>query len=131
MKHKMEGTPPWVAKKVTDKEVDGALADLMKMFEVPKREDYKPIVAGANTEHAFILKVVAPETSKENFVVEVKNLKLFIEHKAKNETVINRSFSFSKSLDPNLVTNSTTASYNDGVLTVEIPKEKPKKISVG
>lgn len=129
MKHTMDGTPPWV-NKVTNKEVDEALAGILEMFEGQRKPAYKPRAVEATTEDKYVLKIVAPGSSKESFVVEVKSRKVFIEHKAKQETILNRSFKFSYDLPEGLYTNHTSAEYVDGILTIYFPKEKPKKVSV-
>lgn len=125
----MDGTPPWV-KKVTDKEVDGALAGILEFFEEQSKPTHKPKAVRESTKDKYILKIVAPGSSKENFVVEVNSRKVFIEHKAKQETLLNRSFKFSYDLPEGLSTNYTSAEYAEGILTIHFPKEKPKKVSV-
>lgn len=91
---------------------------------------YEPETVRIEGEKSLQIKMVVPESSRSNFVVEVKTGRIFVSHKVEKETVITKNFKASVVFEGDFNTNSATAKYKDGVLTVEIPKEKPNKISV-
>lgn len=93
-------------------------------------KQHEPQTHTEETEEAVILKVVAPESTKENFEVEIKDSMLRVTHRVKKETALSKSFEKKFLLKGTMRLGSATASYEGGVLTVEIPKVKPKQISV-
>jgi HSP20 family molecular chaperone IbpA len=102
-----------------------AIDDLMRSLV-----KHEPQKVSKLEKEKLVVKIVVPESSRENFVVEVKEGRLFVTHKVKKETEITKNFETSVLFEGSFVTNSAKARYEAGVLTVEIPREKPKQISV-
>ena len=88
------------------------------------------------TENAYILEADLPGFTREDVHAEIKNgyLTIRAEHKSenedKNETYLRRERSygsFSRTFDlDGIDADAITASFKDGVLTLELPKLTPK-----
>ena len=101
-----------------------------------------PAVNVIETEKKFQLDIAAPGLTKEDFKIEIENKALTIsaEKKVENETkddnsaFVRREFGFSSfkrsfTLPENVDTGAILAQYNNGVLSIEIPKTEPKKLT--
>ncbi|MBW7859684.1 MAG: Hsp20/alpha crystallin family protein [Rhodocyclaceae bacterium] len=107
-------------------------------------QDWSPRVDIAETEARFVIKAEIPDVKKEDVQVSVDNGVMTIkgerrqekEEKGKKFHRIERqygSFRRSFSLPENVDTGAISASFKDGLLTVELPKttkSKPKSIAV-
>lgn len=83
------------------------------------------------TEEVYTVRILAPESDKSNFHVEVKDGQLIVTHKVKKQTAFSKNFEKKFLLQGHVFRlGSARASYKEGILTVEIPKIKPKEISV-
>lgn len=95
-----------------------------------------PPVNVRETETAFSLELVAPGVKKESFNIEIDNELLTISSEAKAETAEKeegkftrrefRSTSFKRSfrLPENVKAEDINAAYQDGILTVSLPKKE-------
>lgn len=92
---------------------------------------HEPQIDRKETEESVSVKIVAVESARENFDVVIKEGLLIVTHKVNKETALTKNFVQKYSLTGGILKlGSATASYKDGVLTVEIPKKEPKQISV-
>ena len=101
-----------------------------------------PAVNVMETEKFFQLDIAAPGLTKEDFKIEIENKALIIsaekkvemETKSDDTTFVRREFghtSFKRSfnLPENVDAGNIVAQYNNGILSVEIPKVELKRIS--
>ena len=99
-----------------------------------------PAANVVETEKSFNLDIAVPGLTKEDFKIEIENKALVIsaEKKIENETkdettkFVRREFGYSNfkrsfTLPENVDVSSIAAQYNNGVLSIEIPKAEPKK----
>lgn len=105
-----------------------------------------PAVNVSENDDAYILELAAPGRTKEDFKIDVNNNVLRIASETKEEKTEEdkdikftrreftyQSFSRSFTLPKNVNSDDIKASYNDGVLKLEIekrPEVKPKQIEV-
>lgn len=103
-----------------------------------------PSVNIAENDHAYILSMAAPGLKKDEFNISLEHDKLFVSSmKSTNDSVytkreydyngFKRSFNLSKDIDRNEI----TASYDQGILEITLPKiqgeveQKVKRIEIG
>lgn len=100
-----------------------------------------PLVNIAEKNDLFLIEMAVPGMKKEDFKIEIKNNKLFIEGESKNlveEKEANhferKEFNYSRfkrsfNLDINVVDHEKIdASYEDGILNIQIPKKEQAKV---
>lgn len=110
----------------------------------PKDANWTPRVDVRETEHAFVVHLDLPGMKKEDFQIDYHEGTLSVsgerklEDKAEGEACIRiersygtfyRAFTLAKTINP----EGIEASYQDGVLTLKLPKAeevKPRRISV-
>ena len=107
-----------------------------------------PAVNISENDDAFVLEVAAPGMKRENFSLNVEENRLIIEGRVEEEKETNeknynrREFNFSSfqrtfTLPKSVDQENIKASYNDGILHIELPKKEeakpkaPKKIDIG
>jgi HSP20 family protein len=99
------------------------------------RSTFVPAVNVSEKENAFLVEVSAPGLNKENFKIEAEDgtLSISFEHKEEkkeeNTKYTRREFrygSFSRSftLPENISTTDISARYENGILSVELPKKQ-------
>lgn len=110
-----------------------------KSFEVG---DWMPVVDIDETEDAFVIKAELPGVEKEDVSVNIDKGILTIKGEKKTETEDKKrhrvecsygSFIRSFTLPQSINTNEVEAEYNNGILSLNIPKTeeaKPKEIEV-
>lgn len=97
-----------------------------------------PAVNVSETDDNFVLELVAPGKSKDDFDVDINNgvITISSESEEKSETEEKNytrkeysfnSFSRSFSLPDNVEASGIRAKYNEGVLTIDLPKNEPSK----
>jgi HSP20 family protein len=110
----------------------------------PGRSGFAPSLDISEDEQRYVVTVELPGTKREDITIELKDQILTIRGEKRNEREekkeqsrwIERSYgSFSRSftLPANAAADRVKADFNNGVLTVEIPKAeeaKPKTISI-
>ena len=105
---------------------------------LPAFEMTTPSVNVKETKEAYKLEVAAPGMKKDDFKVEVKDGHLCIaaetksEKEEKDENYTRKEFNyqaFSRSfwLPENVKVDNVKATYNDGILMIEVPKVKVQK----
>ena len=99
-----------------------------------------PAVNIREDENAFVVEVAAPGLDKKDFSVELNEDLLIIsshketEQKKENERILKKEFSFKSFTrtfhlpDEGIDRDKISAKYENGILTILIPKEKEKKI---
>ena len=131
------------------REQGGAPARLLRWFGEPGgagafRGRLAPAVDIAEDDDRYVVTVELPGSKKDDITVEMKDQVLTIRGEKRNEREekkeqnrwIERSYgSFSRSFTrpPNAVADRVKASFDQGVLTVEVPKAedvKPRTISI-
>ena len=101
---------------------------------------FTPAVNIQETADAFILELVAPGQAKEDFQVEVKNHQLLISSEQESENLSENKIykrkeysftSFSRAFDlpENCLQDEIEASYENGILTVIMPKNELESIT--
>lgn len=101
---------------------------------------FTPAVNIQETEDAFILELAAPGQAKEDFQVEVKNHQLLISSELESENLSENkiykrkeysftSFSRAFYLPENCLQDEIEASYENGTLTVFMPKKEVDSIT--
>ena len=107
-----------------------------------------PAVNISENDDAFVLEVAAPGMKRENFSLNVEENRLIIEGRVEEEKETKeknynrREFNFSSfqrtfTLPQSVDQEAIKASYNDGILHIELPKKEeakpkaPKKIDIG
>jgi len=95
-----------------------------------------PPVNIKETEQFFTIALVAPGLKKETFAIEIDKKLLTISHKAEVEEIVEgdgkytrkeftqNSFKRSFTLPENVNEADINAAYNDGILTITIPKKE-------
>ena len=121
--------------------VDDFFADFPSLFKKDfnnsERKGFVPVNV-KETEKAFVLDVVAPGFEKADFNVGIEQNLLTItaekkeEVKQENEKQIRREFGFRSfkrtfTLDEKIDASNISASYVNGVLTLNLPKKEPVK----
>jgi len=103
-----------------------------------------PAVNISESKESYNVDLAAPGKSKEDFNIEVKNGSLIISSESEDESETTEkdfsrreyhysSFKRSFSLPQNVDKTNISASYNDGILTIQVPKlepSDPEKIAV-
>ena len=95
---------------------------------------HKPQVKETDNDYQIVL--AAPGIKKENFDIQVKDNKITISYDVgENENAYSYASKYSKSYTPPTLCNtkSISASYEDGILNVVIPKgeeAKPRQIEI-
>lgn len=111
---------------------------------MPKANATAPAINVKETEKAYIVELAAPGMKKENFDVNINNEGNLVvkmqnkqEQKEEDKTVryLRREFSYTHYeqtliLPEDVDKEKITARVNDGVLTVEIPKENKEEVKV-
>ena len=103
------------------------------------REMAIPAVNVKDTDKAFVLEVAVPGMKRDDFKLEVKDGMLILSAETKSESEENEenytrkefnfsSFSRSFWLPENVLSDKIKANYKDGMLLVELPKEKIAKL---
>lgn len=111
-------------------------------------DDFFPVLTGRNSsmpavnirenEKNFTLELAIPGIDKKNLKIDINEDVLTISHETKNESEQNTdgykrkefcysSFCRSFYVPENVIADKINASYKDGVLTVELPKNKEEK----
>lgn len=129
--------------------VNSLFDDILSRNNWPSREVEVsiPAVNVSESDDAYTLELVAPGKSKEDFNIQVKNNSLIIssetEHSEEEETkqYTRKEYNFSSfrrqfQLPPNATDEHITANYENGLLTVTVPKQQKslvegKSIQVG
>ena len=120
--------------------VDGFLDRFFNDSTAQTRNSFNPRVDIAETEKAFELQVAVPGFDKKDFNIDLEKGKLTIsgERKFKNEKKEKNFYSvqtqygqFSKSfqLPDNVKQKEISASYENGILGITIPKGEVKKLA--
>ena len=98
-----------------------------------------PSVNIKESDSRFVIELASPGMNKEDFQIEVRDEQLVVSAEKKTETeeksdenYTRREFNFSSferrfNLPENANDKSIQASYNDGVLTINIPKKEVEK----
>ena len=111
---------------------------------MPKANATAPAINVKETEKAYIVELAAPGMKKENFDVNINNegnlvMKMQNKQEQKEEDkavrYLRREFSYTHYeqtliLPEDVDKEKITARVNDGVLTVEIPKENKEEVKV-
>ena len=111
---------------------------------MPKANATAPAINVKETEKAYIVELAAPGMKKENFDVNINNegnlvMKMQNKQEQKEEDkavrYLRREFSYTHYeqtliLPDDVDKEKITARVNDGVLTVEIPKENKEEVKV-
>jgi len=108
------------------------------IFNIGQRTESLPAVNVSETDDNFVLELAAPGKSKDDFDVDISNgvITISTESEEKSETEEKNytrkeysfnSFSRSFSLPDNVEASGIRAKYNEGVLTVDLPKNEPSK----
>jgi HSP20 family protein len=112
--------------------MDGFLKDWMGGSQLNTRT--VPAVNIKETDGVFAVALVAPGLKKEDFKIEVENGLLTISHEAKNEQVqedgkytrrefTQASFKRAFTLPDTVNEEAISANYEDGILTLSLPKK--------
>ena len=110
----------------------------------PLRSRFAPSLDISEDDQRYVVTVELPGTKREDIIVELKDQVLTIRGEKRNEREENKehsrwiersygSFSRSFTLPGNAAADRVKAEFNNGVLTVEVPKAeeaKPKTISI-
>jgi HSP20 family protein len=105
---------------------DNFFSDNPDLFQVLSASDSVPAANIVENDKNYTLELAVPGMSKKDLKIEVDNNMICIssEKEESSETSEkNRSFRLPDNVDPEKV----SASYNNGILTVEITKTKPDK----
>lgn len=115
--------------------------------ETKKMKGLVPAVNVAENENSFVVEVAAPGMKKDDFIVEILDGVLMVSAENKNESseeqanYTRREFNYSSferkfTLPENINEDAVKASYENGILSIELPKaaaetkEKKKLISI-
>ncbi|MGH1365371.1 MAG: Hsp20/alpha crystallin family protein [Calditrichia bacterium] len=123
------------------KEVDRIFGGFINRRVIDRMDSFTPRIDVAETDAAFILEVEAPGLSKEDINVVVEEGVLTISGERKNNEDVKYlqresgygTFSRAFNVGDRIEAEKVTASYKDGVLTLNLPKAekvKPKSIKV-
>jgi len=122
-----------------------SLSDLQRIFDqgASRTEDiyFQPSVDVEEDENKFLLSFDLPGVSKKDINIEVHENQLYVtgERKSESKTRSHSERVYGKfqrvlTLPTNVNTDRIEAKYEDGVLTLEVPKAenaKPRQIKIG
>lgn len=119
---------------------------LEKSWQAPGAENstWAPAVDVYETENELVIKADLPDVNEKDLDIRVENNRLTLRGERKFEQQVKEenylrverrygAFSRSFGLPPTVNTEAIQASYNNGVLTVEMPKRaesKPKQVKI-